>query len=493
MFNTRIEPSPKELIVNPSFRELRELARKDERTTEFGSPSYITRIRNRSAKFTEIIYDEPNETQRATIERVHEYLRGKSLIRLDRQMCKTQGFRLHCRFYVTVDYARIALMWGESLFDIEEPESKPDILVIDVPEWEERKVLVDARTLTTYVLGTDYMGEIKKANLRLAMWIAKNRGGLGLHAGSKLLRVKDTRGRLVEKGVLLFGLSGTGKTTLTCHHHWLNEPEGIVIRQDDVNLIQPDGYCVGTEQNYYIKTEGLEPKGQPLLYKAATSPTAYLENVFVDEQGRVDFFNSSLTSNGRALVRRSEVGYTDEEIDLPEANIIIFITRRNDVVPPIARLTPEQGAAFFMLGESIETSAGDPTQAGKSIRVVGTNPFIIGPFHEEGNWFYNYLKNNPKTRCYLLNSGSVGTEKITVIDSATIIREIARDSIEWKKDEVWGYEVGGYAPGIELSRFDFTKFYSDQKYKELVEKLRTERREWLKQFAGLDPAIVEAI
>src|SRR5439155_14267310 len=86
----------------------------------------------------------------------------------------------------------------------------------------------------------------------------------------------------------------------------------------------------------------------------------------------------------------------------------VFITRRNDVVPAVARLTAEQAAAYFMLGESIETSAGDPTKAGQAKREVGTNPFIVGPEAQEGNRLLEILRANPDMQAYILNTGSIG-------------------------------------------------------------------------------------
>ena len=79
------------------------------------------------------------------------------------------------------------------------------------------------------------------------------------------------------------------------------------------------------------------------------------------------------------------------------------------VLPFISKLTPEQAAATFMLGESVETSAGDPTRAGESVRVVGTNPFLLGSPSDEGNWVYDFVSSNQdKVHCYLLNTGGVG-------------------------------------------------------------------------------------
>jgi phosphoenolpyruvate carboxykinase (ATP) len=162
----------------------------------------------------------------------------------------------------------------------------------------------------------------------------------------------------------------------------------------------------------------------------------------------------------------------------------------------VARLNPAQGAAFFMLGESIETSAGDPTQAGKSKRVMGTNPFIVGDEAEEGNIFLKFLRNNPDCECFLMNTGRVGGpggEDITIHDSSAIMREIARGEIEWEKDPHWGYEVAKSVPGIDIGRLDPRRFYDEQEYRRLTEVLRKEREAWLAKFEKLDPDILSAI
>lgn len=486
---------PKEAIINPAFSDIRELAKDRETTTQFGSASYWSAIRSRSAKFTEIVYGETTEEQERMINEAQEHIKSRKMIRIDRKMCINPDFSLHCRFFVPVEYAQIAFAWGQTLFDNDNPDGKPDIIVVDLPDWKDRKMLVDPKSHVTYLLGSDYIGEVKKANLRMAMYIAKKHGMLGLHAGSKEIFFKKD-GELVRKGAIFFGLSGTGKTTLTCHHHRLSGDEGVAIRQDDIVMLKDDMYCVGTEKNFYIKTEGLEEKGQPVLYQATVSPRAVLENVHVDKDGSVDFLNYSVTSNGRAVVYREDMDYTDDRIDLDRADIIVFITRRKDVVPSVARLTPEQGAAFFMLGESIETSAGDPTKAGQSIRCVGTNPFIIGSQAEEGNIFLKILRKNPGTQVFLMNTGMVGGEKgekITIFDSTEIIKQIAMDNIEWEKDPVWGYEIPTKIPGMDITRIDPRWYYSRIDYLNLCNKLKDERREWLAKFEELESAVTESL
>jgi len=486
---------PKGIIKDLNRVELRNIASKDEITTEFGSAAYITHIRSRSAKFTEIIEGEPNPAQLELLQKGLEYISKKRMIMVERTMCQSEEIKFLCRFYVTKDYGRNAYMWHEMLFDPIK-KSDPDMTVVSIPEWSERKVLVMPKDRITFIFGTDYTGEVKKAFLRMAMYLAKQHGWLGLHAGSKIIKIRDKTQKLVNKGVLLFGLSGTGKTTLTCHHHYLEGEEGVVIRQDDVVFLKPDGSAIGTENNFYMKTEGLRPKADPLLYKAVTSHNAILENVFVEENSTVDFQNYMLTSNGRAVVMRCEMDYSDNDINLPYANILIFIYRRNDIIPPVVKLTQEQGAAFFMLGESVETSAGDPTQAGKSKRVVGTNPFIIGPEAQEGNRFYEILKKHPDMEVYVMNTGRIGGEvgeKITVRDSVEIIKQIAKGTIKWVVDQDWHYLVPVEIPNVNLSIFNPHNYYTKEEYNQLVQILKNERKQWLLKFSALMPEILEIL
>jgi phosphoenolpyruvate carboxykinase (ATP) len=491
-----------------SGEELRALARPGEVTTEYGSPVYSTRVKSRSAKNTYIVAEgvqvgvmqQPMDPRRAldVIRDVQDKLAEMDMIQVDRRMGDSPEATLRCRLFVPPDYARIAFMWHNMLFPSDSTH-EPDFVSVYVPDWPERLIFCDVNQGYTYILGSDYPGEAKKSMLRQAMYWMKRRGGLGLHAGSKVLRVTGPDGKLRDVGFLLFGLSGTGKTTLTLHDHGLQPPERAIIKQDDVVLLTRDGRAYGTEDGFYIKTEGLEPS-QTVLWGAATHPTAAYENIKVDPAtGKVDFLDTSITSNGRGVVLRRFIKGTDEGIDLAKANKIVFITRRNDIVPVCARLTSEQAAAYFMLGESIETSAGDPTRAGQAKREVGTNPFIVGPEFEEGNRVLAILRENPDMHAYILNTGSIGAregsagEKVSIKVSTEIMKQIAKEGISWTRDPDWGYDVPEDVPGIDLARYDPRRHYSETEYRELVDKLRGERRAWLAKFPGLDPAIPGAI
>lgn len=489
-----------------SGEELRALAHSGEKTTEYGSPVYATRIKNRSAKKTYVVGDVSIGVMQQAIDppkaldkirEVQDALAKMDLIQVDRRMGMSHEVPIHCRLFVPREYARIAYMWHNMLFPSKSAQ-EPDFISVYVPDWPETMIFCDVQQGYTYILGTDYPGEAKKSMLRQAMYWIKRRGGLGLHAGSKILRVVGPDGELRDVGFLLFGLSGTGKTTLTLHDHGLHEPEKAIIKQDDVVLLARDGRAFGTEDGFYIKTEGLEPS-QTVLWGAATHPTAAYENIKVSDGGKVDFLDTSLTSNGRGVVLRRYIRGTGDGIDLDKANKIVFITRRNDVVPVCARLTSEQAAAYFMLGESIETSAGDPTKAGQAKREVGTNPFIVGPEAEEGNRLLKILRENPDMQAYILNTGSIGAkagsagEKITIRISTEIMKQIAKEGIRWEKDPDWGYEVPAEVPGIDLAKYDPRRHYSREEYAGLVDRLRGERREWLAKFPGLEPAIPKAV
>jgi phosphoenolpyruvate carboxykinase (ATP) len=197
------------------------------------------------------------------------------------------------------------------------------------------------------------------------------------------------------------------------------------------------------------------------------------------------------------MVKRKDIAFSNKEVDLEHVDFIIFITRMHDITPPIVRLTPAWAAAAFMLGESIETSAGDPTEAGKARRVVGTNPFIVGSHAEGGNMFLRILRQNPGIQCFTLNTGCIGGlvrgQKITIKDSVKIVEMIARDEIAWRRDKFWGYEVPVEIPGVELDRFNPWNYYTDNQVKQLSRELKDERLNWLSQFPDLDQDIVNAV
>lgn len=483
------DPTTAETIVhNPSLDELRRMARSDERTTEFGSPAYVSRERSRNADRTAVAGDSSfDETDYAYLDAAIEATETRELICIDRQVGRHPDLSFVCRYFVPVEYARIALAWAK-LLDPAPTDATPSFHTVQVPDYDEIAIRVLPDQGFTAVLGSDYTGEAKKSFLRLFMYEAKQRGGLGLHAGSKRVVLDDGDQTI---GQLFLGLSATGKSTLTCHGFDLEQPEEARLVQDDVCALLPDGSVAGSEgQGLYIKTIGLDHDEQPSLHAAATSSDAVLENVDVDTDGSVDFHSDRYTANSRAVVDREDVPRTDPNIDIAGVDQVFFITR-NPLMPPVAKLTADEGAAAFMLGESIQTSAGDPDRAGESIRVVGTNPFIIGSPAEEGNRFRRLIE-DLDVQCYILNTGTVGgSADIGVNDTVAIVRAIARDNVDWTTDPITGLTIPATVPGMDIDEFDVATHVDelDERLADLVE----ERREYLESFDGLDQSIVDAV
>ncbi|MFB6161708.1 MAG: phosphoenolpyruvate carboxykinase (ATP) [Haloferacaceae archaeon] len=484
------------VVYNPSPDRLRELSSHLETTTEFGSPSYVSDQRSRCADRTKnAVDDEFDERDRAHVEDALAVAREREMVCVDRQMGRGPDHTYRCRYYVPVEYGRIALTLTR-LFEPAEADAdgpgapEPDFLTVQVPEWDETAIRVLPEEGVTAVLGSDYSGEAKKSFLRLFMHDAKRAGGLGLHAGSKRVRIRRD-GDLTEVGQLFLGLSATGKSTLTAHGLWLDEPESATMLQDDVCALLPDGTVAGSEGNgLYVKTIGLDAEEQPAMHAAVTHESAVLENVDVADDGAVDFDSDRYTTNGRAAILREHLASAGEEIDLGGVDQIFFITR-NPAMPPVAKLSPAEAAAAFMLGESIQTSAGDPSKAGESIRVVGTNPFIVGSEGAEGNRFRDLVE-SLDVDAFVLNTGDLGGSKdVGVEDSVTILREIARGTVEWTDDEATGLTVPASVPGMDVGEFAVPDHVED--YERRLADLRAERRAYLATFDDLDEEIERAV
>lgn len=525
-------------VTKPSFEELRAKAIQYGVKTQWGNYAFYTSVRNRSAGVTVYVGNPSTQLPKMTdvqkkiianvpqtLEKVFAYLKKVPLIKVQRSMGDNTEFAPDCTLFLSVarpEWHRLGLFWGYALPEVKGTGYRQ--YIIDLPEWQEkdRQVIMFAELNVTFVLGSDYYGEIKKGFLRNGMFQAKRKGMLGLHAGSKTctgLSAKD--GKLKTFSMLLFGLSGTGKTTHSCHDHLLDSSkgEGVKIYQDDIVFWKEDGSALGTETGFFIKTDGVEPVSQKVIWDAGQAPGAVWENVTYDYKGHVDFEDQTITGNGRGIVLWKDLGERQSEtINIPPVKdidglAVVFITRRNTILPMISKLTFEQAAAQFLLGESIETAAGDPKKAGQSVREPGFNPFIVGNPAEEANIFLNFCRKlGDKVQCYLINTGGVGEvreelpeggtklvkkcDRISILDNAAMFRGIVRESIEWIPEPLFNTLVPKEVPDTDLvTKYAPSKYYSQEDIEKMRRKLIDERIEYLEFYEkrGLDKDIVDSI
>jgi len=505
-------PAARSIRWNPSPAELRELTTRmpNARHTEFDNYNVQTRVVSRSKASTYIATDRPEEHSDQTLTRAEaqriadrqdEYIRDKDMVVIDGYIGNDPDYRVRARLYIEAANANIAGMQRWLYFDAADtgPNFEPQLTVIYTPNLEapgypaDRVIVVDLEAGVTRVLNSDYFGESKKGGLRMWNKLTYDRGGLSLHAGCKV--VPTERG---EQAMLIIGLSGTGKTTTTFTRQ--NDSKPV---QDDFVALYPGGLIVATENGCFAKTFGLDPKFEPTIHGAVCKPEAYLENVSQDN-GKVDFFDTSYTQNGRAVFRMDALGWHKDAREVKSVDHLLILNRNENIIPAVARLTRDQAALYFMLGETQGTSAGGKDEEGKFLRVPGTNPFFPLRHEQQGNRFLE-LMDSCNFQVYLLNTGRVGgpdrddrSKKVTIPYSSAVVKAIAEGTIQWEPDPDFGYEVATSLPGIDdVEILQPRKLYERQgrggEYAGIVQRLKEERRKYLEKFPGLRPEIVRAV
>jgi len=498
---------PREVIHNPSQDLLRRLTLKmpGARRTARGSVDVFTHVDARSSGSTYIVTDDPESHRghqtmaRAEYEKVarlqDEYIADQAMIVIDGYISNAEQVRTPARLVVERANANIAGM--QKFLYFQGAGEEPQLTVIDTPNLtaagypNDRCIAVDLENGITRVLNSDYFGESKKGGLRMWNKIVYDKGGLPMHAGCKVIPTKAGR-----KTIVVIGLSGTGKTTTTFRRQ--GDSKAV---QDDFIALMPGGKVCGTENGCFAKTFALSPEHEPEIYQAVTSPIAYLENVYLNEDGTPDFFNESFTQNGRAVFPLDALGRYEDANSIGPVNAIIILNRARSVIPALARLSQQQAAAYFMLGETQGTSAGGRDEAGKSLRVPGTNPFFPLPHELQGNRFLELLRTHP-IEVYLMNTGWIVDDtgpdgkKITVEHSSACVQAIAEGGIDWVEDSDFGYQVAVRLPGIPSEDTDllrprerFAALGRIDEYNSWVERLKTERRAFLDGFPRLDTYI----
>jgi phosphoenolpyruvate carboxykinase (ATP) len=495
---------------NPTADQLRAFTEEMRtcRVTGFGNVKVQTRVTSRSTGSTYVVTEDPAATSqkamtREEFERIarlqDEFIARQEMVVIDGYIGNDPDFHTRARLSIERANANIAGMQQRLYFDRTDG-AEPELQVIYTPNLsapgypDDRCIAVDLEHGVTRVIGSDYFGESKKGGLRMWNTIAYDRGGLALHAGCKSIPVNGE-----EKVFLIIGLSGTGKTTTT----FTTQNDSLPV-QDDFVALMPGGTVYGSEDGCFAKTFSLDREFEPNIYNAVVKPTSYLENVYQDDTGKVNFFETSYTQNGRAVFGMEDLGRFKDARELSRVDYLLILNRNENIIPAVARLTQAQAAAYFMLGETTGTSAGGAAEEGKFLRVPGTNPFFPLPHGLQGNRFLDLLDTHP-VEVYLMNTGSVGgkegsegAKKVKIPHSSAVVKAVAEQTIKWTGDDDFGYEVADEVPGIDDPELlQPRRLYEREgrldQYEGTVRRLKAERAETLAKYPHLTGEIAAAV
>jgi phosphoenolpyruvate carboxykinase (ATP) len=354
-------------------------------------------------------------------------------------------------------------LFAKTLFIDPEPAEldtfEPDALVlhapsvIAVPEQDGTRsgtfVALHLSRSEVVIGGTSYAGEIKKSIFTLMNDRLPLEGVLPMHCSANM----DDHGRVS----VFFGLSGTGKTTLSA------DPERHLIGDDehgwgDKGVFNVEGGC-------YAKVIRLSPDAEPEIYRTTRTFGTVLENVVVDEQGVLDLDDDSKTENTRAAYKLEQIANALPSKRAGHPSAVVFLTADAfGILPPIARLTRDQAKYWFLSGFTAKL-------AGTEIGVTQPQPTFSAcfgaPFWPQRPSVYarmlgEKLAHHPHATVWLVNTGWTGgpfgeghrmpiQATRTLLDAA-VSREL--DGVEYRIDPIFGFEVPVEVPGVAPALLD---------------------------------------
>lgn len=325
-----------------------------------------------------------------------------------------------------------------------------DIIVFSDPQWKNDAypngiAYFDSQNNTLALLGLKYFGEHKKGTLTLAWSIANRNGFASCHGGIKTFHRKDKNPFTLS----VFGLSGSGKSTITHHKH--EDKYDIKILHDDAFIINSkDKYSIALEPSYFDKTQNYPPNSPDNKFLLS------MQNVgaTMDEDGNIVAVTEDIRNgNGRAikskLWSKNRVNRLDDKIDA------ICWIMKDPVFPPLVKI--ENPIMAALLGASLITkrSSAENLKKGydftKLVVEPYANPFRTYPLADDFNKFLELFKDG--VDCYIINSGDYFGKDIPKEITFSLLEKVIDDNAEFKdlfkiKDfsylEVEGYELPVY-------------------------------------------------
>lgn len=289
----------------------------------------------------------------------------------------------------------------------------------------------------TIIVGTLYAGEIKKSMFSIMNFLLPQKGILPMHAGANLsVEQKETS--------VFFGLSGTGKTTLSTD-------EQTLLIGDDEHGLSPSG-VFNFEGGCYAKTSQLSAASEPGIFKASSQFSSFLENVKMDPVTRkIDFTDDSLTENGRSSYPLEFISERVASSEGPMPKNLFFLSADAfGVLPPVSKLSAKQAMEFFVLGYTAKLAG---TEIGVKSPKAAFSPCFGAPFMLQRPEVYaallkNYIEKYPMN-VWLINTGWTGGgfgegQRFSIKITREIIRSIQAgemDQAAFVPEEFFGLQI----------------------------------------------------
>lgn len=333
-----------------------------------------------------------------------------------------------------------------------------EFTIIDLPSFKAHPERHGCRTETVIACdftrkivligGTSYAGEIKKSVFSYLNFLLPSKNVMPMHCSSNVGNDNDT--------AVFFGLSGTGKTTLSA------DPNRTLIGDDEHGWGE-DG-VFNFEGGCYAKTIRLSPEAEPEIYATTQRFGTVLENVILDEDGRTDFDDGSLTENTRCAYPLHFIpNASDSGVAPHPKNIIMLTADAFGVLPPISRLTPAQAMYHFLSGYTAKVAGTEKgvVEPEATFSTCFGAPFMPRHPSEYGNLLRDLIARHDVT-CWLVNTGWTGGaygvgNRMPIKATRTMLSAALDGSLnnaDFRTDANFGFEVPFTVDGVDAEILD---------------------------------------
>jgi phosphoenolpyruvate carboxykinase (ATP) len=384
-------------------------------------------------------------------ERMMTHAKGRDLFVQDTFAGADPRYRLPIR--IITELAWHSLFARTMFINDENSEHEPEFTIINFPSFRaeperdgtrsETFILMDFSQRLVLIGGTSYAGETKKSVFTILNYLLPQRGVMSMHCSANIGERGDV--------AIFFGLSGTGKTTLSA------DPERELIG-DDEHGWSDDG-VFNFEGGCYAKVIRLSPEAEPDIYRTTRMFGTVLENVVYDAETRaLDLNDASKTENTRAAYPLESIpNIVPEGYAGHPQNIIMLTADAFGVLPPVSRLSPEQAMYHFLSGYTAKIAG---TERGVTEPQATFSTCFGAPFMVLHPGVYADLLGKKlserKSNCWLVNTGWSGGpygtgQRMKIAYTRAMIRAILNGSlasVETQPDPIFGLNIPVSCPEV---------------------------------------------